>query len=62
MVVDPPPYTYDARAAKDGLCWSPFDGEQFDGKVTATYLRGKPVFKAGEVLGAPGDGRYQARH
>ncbi|MEM7653587.1 MAG: amidohydrolase family protein, partial [Pseudomonadota bacterium] len=46
MVVDPTPYTYDASVAKDGLCWSPFDGELFDGKVTATYLRGKPVFKA----------------
>ncbi len=62
MVIDPTPYIYEASAAQDGLCWSPFGGERFDGRVTATYLRGKPVFKAGEILGAPGDGRYQARH
>ena len=61
MVIDPAPYSFDASAAKDGLCWSPFDGETFDGRVTATYLRGKPVYKDGEILGNPGDGRYQAR-
>ena len=61
MVIDTTPYTFDASAAQDGLCWSPFDGEQFEGRVTATYLRGEPVFRNGEILGAAGDGHYQAR-
>ena len=60
-MIDPTPYTFDASAAQDGLCWSPFDGEQFEGRVTATYLRGEPVFRNGEILGAAGDGHYQAR-
>lgn len=61
MVIDPTPYAYDAAAAKDGLGWSPFDGATFDGRVVATYLRGEMVYRDGEVLGRPGDGRYQPR-
>jgi dihydroorotase/allantoinase len=36
---------------------TPFDGQRFRGRVTATMVRGEFVYRKGEVVGSPGDGR-----
>lgn len=38
--------------------WSPFAGRRLRGEVVATYLRGAPVYRDGEVTGATGGGRF----
>jgi dihydroorotase/allantoinase len=41
---------------------TPFDGERFVGRVTATVVRGDVVYREGEgVLGTPGDGERLTR-
>ena len=37
--------------------WTPFEGMQFQGRVREVCLRGKTVFRDGEVLAAAGSGR-----
>ena len=38
--------------------WSPYEGRTLDWRIAATYLRGAKVFDEGEVLAAPGTGRF----
>ncbi len=38
--------------------WSPYEGRTLDWRIAATYLRGAKVFDDGEVLAAPGTGRF----
>lgn len=40
--------------------WSPFTGRTLRGRAVRTYLRGHLVAAGGEVLAAPGTGRYLA--
>jgi allantoinase len=52
---------WDETAAHDGLCWSPFHGRIFDGRVVRTYLRGRLVWDGSTVIGRPGDGSFLPR-
>lgn len=60
-VIEPGAWVYDAAKAHDGLCWSPYDGETFTARVTATFVRGEPVWDGTTVCGSPGHGRYVPR-
>lgn len=55
------PTRWDASKAHDELCWSPFDGRTFDGRVVRTYLRGRLAWDGAEILNAAGDGRFVGR-
>jgi allantoinase len=52
---------WDSRKAHDGLNWSPYDGIQFSGRVTRTYMRGAVAWDGQEVRNAPGAGRFVPR-
>ncbi len=54
-------FRFDASATRDGLNWSPYDGETFAARIAATYLRGRKVFDGVDIIGAPGDGRFVKR-
>lgn len=60
-VIEPAEWVYDATAAHDGLCWSPYDGETFAARVTATFVRGEMAWDGLAVCGRPGFGRYVPR-
>ncbi len=38
--------------------WSPFHGREVKGRVEATYVRGRCVYRDGVIVGKPGDGRF----
>lgn len=38
--------------------WSPYHGRDIVGSVETVLVRGRPVFARGEVVGAPGQGRW----
>ncbi len=38
--------------------WSPYHGREVQGRVIATYLRGKCVFSDDRVVAEPGAGRF----
>src|SRR5947209_1449007 len=53
------PYTYEAAASGHNVVdWSPYDGIVVPWRVEATYLRGEKIFDGGNVLAAPGTGRF----
>lgn len=52
---------FDETEAKDGLQWSPFHGDTFKARVSATYLRGAQVWDGTNILNTPGSGRFVAR-
>jgi allantoinase len=54
-------YPFDASQSRDGLNWSPYDGEVFKVRIAATFLRGKLVWDGTEITGDRGDGRYIPR-
>lgn len=54
-------WIYDSAKAHDDLNWTPYDGERFECRVAATFLRGAKVWDGANILGKPGDGRY-AKH
>lgn len=54
-------FPFDASNTRDGLNWSPYDGERFAARVAATYLRGRKVWDGREVAAAPGAGRFVRR-
>lgn len=60
-IMDPTPWTYRAGQPHDTLGWSPFDGEQFDARATATFVRGRKVWDGQKVTVEPGHGRYVPR-
>lgn len=60
-VIEPAAWVYDATAAHDGLCWSPYDGETFTARVATTFVRGAMVWDGTTVRGRPGFGRYVPR-
>ena len=55
------PWTFHASASWTGAKWSPFDGHEFDGRVEATYLRGKLVFADDQLVAGPGCGQWLRR-
>ncbi|WP_201833197.1 dihydroorotase [Microvirga zambiensis] len=54
-------YPFDASQTRDGLNWSPYDGETFKVRIAATFLRGKPVWDGTEITGKSGYGQYLPR-
>ena len=50
-------WTLDARQLQTRWPVSPFVGTAFRGRVAATVVRGRVVYRDGEVLAAPGHGR-----
>jgi len=38
--------------------WTPYEGLSVTGRVTMTMVRGKTVYRDGEILGTPGYGRF----
>lgn len=42
--------------------WSPYIGDCFKGEVAMTVVRGKVVYKDGEIIGQMGYGKYQHRN
>jgi allantoinase len=40
--------------------YTPFEGQELTGRVKTTLLRGRPVYRDGNIVGAPG-GRYLRR-
>ena len=48
----------DATLHCEMASWSPYDGMEFTGRVSETWLRGMKVFDGTEVLNTPGDGRF----
>lgn len=60
-VLERSPTRFDASHTRDGLNWSPYDGETFAVRVAATYLRGRRVWDGTRVTAAPGDGRFIRR-
>jgi allantoinase len=52
------PGTFDQAGMVSSVKWSPYHGRPLAGHVAATYVRGQKVFADGEVLAAPGYGRF----
>lgn len=50
-------WTVDGSAQETRAGWSPFEGHAMRGQVTRVEIRGREVFRDGEVLAAPGWGR-----
>ena len=42
--------------------WSPFDGRRVRARVVRTLVRGETVYAGGEILAAPGSGRFLSCH
>jgi len=42
--------------------WSPFDGRRARARVMRTLVRGETVYRDGEILAAPGSGRFLSCH
>ena len=42
--------------------WSPFDGRRARARVVRTLVRGETVYRDGEILAAPGSGRFLSCH
>lgn len=61
VVMKHAPYVYDAGASGHNIVsWSPYQGLTLPWRVEATFVRGERVFADGEVLAAPGTGRFTA--
>jgi allantoinase len=52
--------TVNAAESPSGQGYTPFEGHELTGQVTATFLRGALAFEDGRMVGAP-RGRYQRR-
>ncbi|MGN6820436.1 MAG: dihydroorotase [Sphingomonas sp.] len=61
MVLRPGPIVFEASRTHDELNWSPYDGETFQARIAATFLRGDMVWDGSVVTGREGQGRY-VRH
>lgn len=56
------PWTVDARAQQRSKNpWSPFEGREVRCRLRRTLVRGETVFADGEILAAPGSGRFLTR-
>ncbi|MFN8925358.1 MAG: dihydroorotase [Rhodospirillales bacterium] len=61
MVLEETPVRFDASTTRDGLNWSPYDGETFAVRVAATFVRGTKAWDGADVTVTPGHGRYVPR-
>jgi len=52
--------TVHAAESPSGQGYTPFEGQELTGQVTATFLRGELVYEDGTIVGSP-RGRYQRR-
>ena len=52
------PATFDQARMASSVKWSAYHGRPLAGHVAATYVRGEKVFADGEVLAAPGHGKF----
>ncbi|SCY94190.1 dihydroorotase [Microvirga guangxiensis] len=52
---------WDSSRAEDGLCWSPYDGRRFAGRVVRTYLGGNLAYDGNSIVNKLGAGRFVAR-
>jgi hypothetical protein len=50
-------WTFNAANTLTRCGWSPFEGYAMTGRIESVTLRGKVVFKNGEILAEPGYGR-----
>lgn len=57
-VIETGDYRYDPSASFSAVNWSAYDGRRFTARVSATFLRGAPVFEAGDIVNAAGTGRF----
>jgi len=56
-------WTVDARAQQFSKNpWSPFEGRRVQTRVVRTLVRGETVFADGEIVAAPGSGRFLSTH
>lgn len=53
-------FTVRAAVSPSGQGYTPFEGQELSGRVTATFLRGAPVYDGSRVVG-PARGRYLPR-
>ena len=59
VVFDPnASWTLDEQALHHHMGWSPYQGRAVQGRVCATYLRGRRIFYEDRVLAEPGVGRF----
>ena len=59
VVVGRDAYRHDDATLHCNLApWSPYDGMEMAGRVMKVWLRGTEAFTGGDVLTAPGDGRF----
>lgn len=62
VVFDPAEvWRFDATDSFSSASHSPFEGRELLGRVRDTYVRGRPVYRAGELLAEPGYGRWLRR-
>ena len=62
MLFDPDAaWTIRADALHMNIDFSPFEGQRITGKVCSTLVRGRPVFRDGEILAAPEWGQFLRR-
>lgn len=53
-------HTVRAADSPSGQGYTPFEGQELDGRITATFLRGALVYDGRRVVG-PARGRYLSR-
>jgi allantoinase len=54
-------FPFDAGNSRDGLNWSPYDGETFAMRVATTILRGDVVWDGTAIKSSAGQGKFVAR-
>jgi allantoinase len=61
VVLDPEArWTLTAEQLHSAAGWSPYEGMTLQGRVTHTFVRGRPVFADPLIVGEPGSGRFIA--
>ena len=62
VVFDPStPFEFSTRTSHMNVDYDLFEGERSTGSVRMTLCRGTTVYEGGEILTAPGHGRFVAR-
>lgn len=60
-VLRPGTFQFDAARTHDDLNWSPYDGETFQARIAASFVRGTMTWDGTRVLGREGHGRFIRR-
>ncbi|MHB8731184.1 MAG: dihydroorotase [bacterium] len=55
-----PDATWTVRGAElhSGVGWTPYEGMELRGRVTHTFVRGRPAYEQARVVARPGDGTF----